>query len=81
MKKLVFLVILVCSTMSVYSFSVKSDEITTAVARNSGMNEDASKKVGASASVLAGTAAAILLSEADRMKQNKNHITVIHRRV
>jgi nitrate reductase gamma subunit len=58
--------------------------ITTAVAKNSGMDEASAKKVGASAGVLAGTAAAIgaaaLLSKAGGVK-NKNNITITHRRV
>lgn len=58
--------------------------ITTAVAKNSGMDEASAKKVGASAGMLAGTAAAIgaaaLLGKAGGYK-NKNHITITHRRI
>jgi nitrate reductase gamma subunit len=57
--------------------------ITTEVAKNSGMDEKSAKKVGASAGVLAGTAAAIgaaaLLGKAGGYKPNKNHITITHK--
>jgi len=58
--------------------------ITTAVAKNSGMDEKSAKKVGASAGVLAGTAAAIgaaiLLGKAGEVKRNPNDFTITHKR-
>jgi hypothetical protein len=57
--------------------------ITTTVAKNSGMDEEAAKKVGASAGVLAGTAAAIgaalLLGKAGEVKKDPNHFTITHK--
>ncbi len=57
--------------------------ITTTVAKNSGMDEESAKKVGASAGVLAGTAAAIgaalLLGKAGETKSSDNDITVTHK--
>jgi len=54
--------------------------ITTAVAKNSGMDEESAKKVGASAGVLAGIAAAILLGKASGTKRDPNHFTITHKR-
>jgi nitrate reductase gamma subunit len=57
--------------------------ITTAVAKNAGMDEKSAKKVGASAGVLAGTAAAIgaavLLGKSGGRKPDPNHITITHK--
>jgi len=54
--------------------------ITTTVAKNSGMNEEDAKKVGASAGVLAGIATAVLLGKAGGTKRDPNHFTITHKR-
>jgi hypothetical protein len=58
--------------------------ITTTVAKNSGMDDESAKKVGKSAGVLAGTAAAIgaaiLLGKAGGTSSNPNNITITHKR-
>jgi len=58
--------------------------ITTTAAKNSGMDEESAKKVGVSAGVLAGTAAAIgaaiLLGKAGEVKRNPNDLTITHKR-
>jgi hypothetical protein len=63
--------------------SVCVSNITTTVAKSSGMDEKSAKKIGTSAGVLAGTAAAIgaavLLGKSGGVKPNKNNITVTHR--
>ena len=57
--------------------------ITTTVAKNSGMNENDAKKVGNSAGVLAGTAATIaaaaLLGKSGGVKRNPNDLTITHK--
>ena len=62
---------------------VSVSNITTTVAKNSGMNDEDAKKVGASAGVLAGTAAAIgaalLLGKSGGFKSNKKHYEITHK--
>jgi hypothetical protein len=57
--------------------------ITMAIAKNSGMDEESAKKVGASAGVLAGTATAIgiglLLGKAGEVKKDPNHYKITHK--
>lgn len=63
---------------------VSVSNITTTVAKNSGMSDEDAKKVGASAGVLAGTAAtiatAVLLGKSGGVKRNPNDITITHKR-
>jgi hypothetical protein len=54
--------------------------ITTTVAKNSGMDEKDAKKIGASAGVLAGIATAVLLGKAGGIKRDPNHFTITHKR-
>ena len=78
-----FLIFLLVVVVIIIIIGVSVSNITTTVAKNSGMYEDDAKKVGASAGVLAGTAAAIaaaaLLGKAGGVKPNPNDFTITHK--
>ena len=77
---IIFLLVVV---VIIIIIGVSVSNITTTVAKNSGMDEGDAKKVGASAGVIAGTAAAIaaaaLLGKAGGVKPNPNDFTITHK--
>jgi len=79
-----FIVLILIVVGIIIVIGVCVSNITTTVAKNSGMDEESAKKVGNSAGVLAGTAAAIgaalLLGKAGGIDPNPNNITITHKR-
>ena len=78
---LIIIILVVVIIVVIIGKSVSN--ITTTVAKNSGMNYEDAKKIGTSAGVLAGTAAAIgaaaLLGKAGGLKSDKKDITIHHK--
>ena len=79
----IVIILLVVVGIVIIIIGICISNITTEVAKYSGMDDESAKKVGKSAGVLAGTVAAIgaaaLLGKAGEIKPNKNHFTVTHK--